>query len=73
MEQAETCCFTGHRPDKLPWGVREDDPRCTDLKARLAAALEAEYDAGTRPVLRRGRARPAGAPLRRHPGGRPPL
>ena len=28
--------------------VREDDPRCTDLKARLAAALEAEYDAGTR-------------------------
>ena len=48
MEQAETCCFTGHRPDKLPWGVREDDPRCTDLKARLAAALEAEYDAGTR-------------------------
>ena len=48
MEQAETCCFTGHRPGKLPWGVREDDPRCTDLKARLAAALEAEYDAGTR-------------------------
>ena len=40
MEQAETCCFTGHRPDKLPWGVREDDPRCTDLKARLAAALD---------------------------------
>ena len=48
MDRATTCCFTGHRPDKLPWGVREDDPRCTDLKARLAAALEAEYDAGTR-------------------------
>ena len=48
VDRATTCCFTGHRPDKLPWGVREDDPRCTDLKARLAAALEAEYDAGTR-------------------------
>lgn len=48
MEQAVTCCFTGHRPNKLPWGVQEDDPRCTDLKARLSAALEAEYDAGAR-------------------------
>ena len=48
MEQTETCCFTGHRPDKLPWGIRENDPRCADLKARLAAALEAEYDAGSR-------------------------
>ena len=33
------CAFTGHRPDKLPWGIRENDPRCADLKARLAAAL----------------------------------
>ena len=41
MEQTETCCFTGHRPDKLPWGIRENDPRCADLKARLAVTLEA--------------------------------
>ena len=40
LEQTETCCFTGHRPDKLPWGIRENDPRCVDLKVRLAAALE---------------------------------
>lgn len=21
-----TCCFTGHRPSKLPWGSNEGDP-----------------------------------------------
>lgn len=48
MDAQRACCFTGHRPDKLPWGTREDDPRCLALKARLAAALEAEYAAGVR-------------------------
>ena len=32
MDKASTCCFTGHRPDKLPWGSRESDPRCLTLK-----------------------------------------
>ena len=71
MEQAETCCFTGHRPDKLPWGVREDDPRCTDLKARLAAALEAVFN-GERPPEPEGE-RPRGegeGRRRRRRGGR---
>ena len=27
-----TCCFTGHRPRKLPWGLRESDSRCIDTK-----------------------------------------
>ena len=43
-----TCCFTGHRPSKLPWGTREEDPRCVALKGRIAAALEEEYAAGVR-------------------------
>lgn len=48
MDKATSCCFTGHRPDKLPWGGNESDPRCLDLKARLAAALEQVYDQGAR-------------------------
>ena len=48
MERTQTCCFTGHRPDKLPWGTREDDPRCLALKARLAGALARAYGAGFR-------------------------
>ena len=48
MDERHTCCFTGHRPDKLPWGTREEDPRCVALKGRIAAALEEEYAAGVR-------------------------
>ena len=44
MGGADTCCFTGHRPDKLPWGTREEDPRCAALKGRIAAALEEEQE-----------------------------
>jgi len=47
-ERETTCCFTGHRPTKLPWGYRENDPRCLALKARLRAAVEAAYDRGMR-------------------------
>ena len=31
----ESCCFTGHRPAKLPWGYNEQDPRCVKLKERI--------------------------------------
>ncbi|QNL45912.1 DUF1273 family protein [Oscillibacter hominis] len=31
----KTCCFTGHRPQSLPWGNREEDFRCHALKERL--------------------------------------
>jgi len=43
-----TCCFTGHRPDKLPWGSDETDPRCLELKRRLRGALEEAYRRGYR-------------------------
>lgn len=40
--------FAGHRPEKLPWGSNEDDPRCVALKqtmdAAIAAAVAAGYD-----------------------------
>ena len=50
-ERAITCCFTGHRPSRLPWGTNENDPRCTALKAELAARLEGIYQAGYRRFL----------------------
>ena len=50
-EKSLTCCFTGHRPQSLPWGTREDDPRCAELKTELAARLEAVYEMGWRHFL----------------------
>ncbi len=40
--------FAGHRPEKLPWGSDETDPRCDALKQTIehavAAAVAAGYD-----------------------------
>lgn len=44
----ESCCFTGHRPGRLPWGDWEDDPRCLELKYELAQNLERLYLRGYR-------------------------
>ncbi len=44
----QTCCFTGHRPSKLPWGTDEGDPACVALKARMAEELERLYQRGCR-------------------------
>lgn len=46
-----SCCFTGHRPGKLPWGYDEEDPRCLALKRRIADAAEAAYEEGYRHFL----------------------
>lgn len=46
-----TCCFSGHRPPRLPWGSQEDDPRCLELKDRLAWALTEAYHEGYRHFL----------------------
>ena len=48
MDCEKTCCFTGHRPDKLPWGEDERDPRCAQLKRSIAQAVEEAYVAGIR-------------------------
>ena len=31
--------FTGHRPEKLPWGSDESDPRCAALKKQILEAV----------------------------------
>ena len=49
MEQRKiTCCFTGHRPSKLPWGEDERDPRCMALKKALLQEVELAYGKGYR-------------------------
>ena len=48
MNREITCCFSGHRPNKLPWGDDEGDPRCLALKERIRREVEAAYDRGFR-------------------------
>ena len=43
-----TCCFTGHRPSKLPWGSDEGDGRCLLLKRKLSDAVACAYEEGFR-------------------------
>ncbi len=40
------CAFTGHRPQKFPWGFNESDPACVALRDTLAAQIAALVDAG---------------------------
>ena len=47
MNKTQSCCFTGHRAEKLPW-TSEDDPRCLALKQRLWDSLTALYASGVR-------------------------
>lgn len=46
MEHGKSCCFTGHRPQKLPWGYDENDLRCIKFKSMLADTVEAVYESG---------------------------
>lgn len=34
------CAFTGYRPQKMPFGYDENDPRCVSFKARLRETIE---------------------------------
>ena len=43
---APACCFTGHRPIKLPAEGREDAPEIIRLKQRLRAEIEKQCDKG---------------------------
>ncbi|MDE6667829.1 MAG: DUF1273 domain-containing protein [Clostridia bacterium] len=44
--KAKTACFTGHRPQKLPWGFNENDERCKTMKATLKAEIETAVQNG---------------------------
>ena len=46
-----SCSFTGHRPEKLPWGSNEADARCSALKERLYELVFAAYEQGYRHFL----------------------
>lgn len=48
IDRNNTCCFTGHRYSKLPWGRNERDPRCVKLKNDLANTIRAVYESGVR-------------------------
>lgn len=46
MEFGKSCCFTGHRASKLPWGYDESDIRCIEFKEKLDAVIGAVYESG---------------------------
>lgn len=46
MEFGKSCCFTGHRPAKLPWGYNENDPMCIEFKRKLYSVVEAVCESG---------------------------
>lgn len=48
MIRSTTCCFTGHRPNKLPWGYEEDHPACLSFLYRLHQATLSAYHKGYR-------------------------
>ena len=39
----KSCAFTGHRPQRFPWGYNESDPRCAKLKASLVSEIEKPF------------------------------
>ena len=47
-EREKTCCFSGHRPERLPWGPSEGNPRCAALKSSIARELAGLYRRGFR-------------------------
>ena len=48
MNKLTACCFSGHRPQKLPWGWNEADPACIRMLGRLEEAIRTEIQNGTR-------------------------
>ena len=48
INRDNTCCFSGHRPGKLPWGNNENDPRCLELKDKLFDIVSSLYFSGIR-------------------------
>ena len=48
INRDNSCCFSGYRPEKLPWGTDEADPRCVLLKDKIAAAAERIHLLGIR-------------------------
>lgn len=43
---SNTCAFTGHRYQKLPWGNKEKDPRCKKMKQQLKKEIIKAIESG---------------------------
>lgn len=48
MHQDRTCCFTGHRPHRLPWKEDEWDERCQNFIRELDRQVALAYRRGYR-------------------------
>ena len=46
--------FTGYRPQKMPFGFNESDPRCVDFKRRVKETIQSLYDMGYRHFISGG-------------------
>lgn len=44
--KSTTCCFTGHRPQKLPWRFNEKDERCIEMKNKTKEKIEEAIKCG---------------------------
>lgn len=47
-DREKTCCFSGHRPSKLPWRADESAAGCIALKNEILCRLNGIYEAGYR-------------------------
>ena len=43
---ANICCFTGHRSQKLPWRFNEDDNRYKQTRKNIKAEIEKSIERG---------------------------
>jgi len=48
INRDNSCCFSGYRPEKLPWGDNESDARCVILKQKLLETAERTILSGLR-------------------------
>ena len=48
MNETTACCFSGHRPQKLPWGWNETDPACTLILDRVEEVIKTAIQSGAR-------------------------
>lgn len=53
-DRARTLCFTGHRPQRLPWGFSETDSRHLKLICTLQAEIDRSVSDGYRHFLSGG-------------------
>ena len=48
INRDNSCCFSGHRPGKLPWRDDLTDPRCLALREKIGDVCRALADSGIR-------------------------